>query len=179
MNTRAANRYAKALLELAFQSKMEEAIHTDMQNISQTIAGSKELQQVLNSPILNNADKKKAVDAIFNKNINPLTSKLFGLLEENKRFDLLQAVTQQFNVLYLDKKGIVKAVVTSAVALDEALQTKVMQKAQQLAGDKKIVLEQKIDETLIGGFILRVGDVQVDTSITNQLKKLKRELIEK
>lgn len=178
MSTRAATRYAKALIELASQSKIEDVIQSDMQTIAASISGSKDLQQVLNSPILKNADKKSAIESIFGKTVNPLTIKLFGLLAENKRLNLLQNIANQYAILYNNKKGIVKAVVTSAIELDSAMQSKVLEKAEQLAGNKQISLETKIDSSLIGGFILRVGDVQVDTSIINQLNKLKRELVE-
>ncbi|MCC7520382.1 MAG: ATP synthase F1 subunit delta [Flavobacteriaceae bacterium] len=179
MNTRAANRYAKALIELASQSNQEDAIHTDMQNIALSIAGSKDLQQVLKSPILENTLKKSAVNAVFGKSAQPLTLKLFGLLAENKRMELLQAIATQYQTLYNTQKGIVKAIVTTAIALDDALKTKVLQKAQEIVGSgKKITIENKIEASLIGGFVLRIGDVQVDASIANQLQKLKRELVE-
>jgi F-type H+-transporting ATPase subunit delta len=179
MNTRAANRYAKALIELASQTHQEDAVYADMQNIALSIVASKDLQQVLKSPILENTLKKSAVDAVFGKNAQPLTLKLFGLLAENKRMELLQAIATQYQTLYNTQKGIVKAVVTTAIALDEALKTKILQKSQEIVGSgKKITIENKIDPSLIGGFVLRIGDVQVDTSIVNQLQKLKRDLVE-
>jgi len=179
MNTRAANRYAKALIELASQSNIEDVVQKDMANVFSTIQTSKELHDVLNSPIIKISDKKAVVEKIFDGKVNPLTNKLFALLSENKRMDLLHSISGQYNVLYNDKKGIVKAIVTSAVALDDELKAKVLTKAKELVGNKSINLETKIDESLVGGFILRVGDVQVDTSIATQLKKLKRELVEK
>jgi F-type H+-transporting ATPase subunit delta len=176
MNTRAANRYAKALIELASQSNIEDVVQKDMANVFSTIQTSKELQDVLNSPIIKISDKKAVVEKIFDGKVNPLTNKLFALLSENKRMDLLHSISGQYNVLYNDKKGIVKAIVTSAVALDDELKAKVLTKAKELVGNKSINLETKIDESLVGGFILRVGDVQVDASIATQLNKLKRSL---
>lgn len=178
MNTRAANRYAKALIELASQTNIEDVVQKDMVTIFSTIQSSKELQNVLNSPIIKISDKKAVVEKIFEGKVNPLTNKLFALLSENKRMDLLHSISSQYNVLYNNQKGIVKAVVTSAVALDEEMKTKVLAKAKELVGNKTISLENKIDSNLLGGFILRVGDVQVDASIATQLKKLKRDLIE-
>lgn len=179
MSNRAAIRYAKAVLELASETHQEDAVYSDMQNIADSISGSKELQQLLKSPILENSLKKKAILTIFIKHTEVLTQKLFNLLEENKRLTLLQLVAFQYQVLYNNQKGIVKAVVTSAVALDEQMTKKVLHKAEEIIGlGKKINLENKIDPSLIGGFVLRIGDVQIDTSIVTQLKKLKRELVE-
>lgn len=178
MNTRAAHRYAKALLELAVKNNQEDALEKDMQLVAETLKAEPKLIDVLKSPIINNSDKKQVITNVFEGNITTLTKELFKLLATNKRLDILQIIASQFTQLYNDYKGVVKAVVTSAVELDEAMTKKVLDKAQSLVGDKKVVLETQVDESLIGGFILRVGDVQLDTSIANQLKKLKRELIE-
>ncbi len=177
MNTRAANRYAKALLDLALEQKQEDAVFKDMQDIYTSISESGDLQVMLNNPIITNAAKKGALENIFTT-LSGLSKKLIDLLAENKRLAILQAVATQYNLLYNTSKGIVKATVTTAVAIDEAMRKQVLDKATTLADGKKIDLENKIDKTILGGFILRVGDIQIDTSIANKLKKLKRDLKE-
>jgi len=178
MSTRAANRYAKALLDLALEKKQEEIIFTDMQFVEQTVAGSDELKTLLNSPVFKIADKKSVLDAIFAKNTSELTTKLISLLAENKRVSLLPLIAKQYGVLYNEVKKIVKAVVTTAFPIDETLKSQVMSRAKELAKGKSISLENKVNENIIGGFILRVGDVQIDASIANKLNTLKRELKE-
>ncbi|PID68808.1 MAG: ATP synthase F1 subunit delta [Flavobacteriia bacterium] len=178
MSTRAAHRYAKAILDLAVKNKQEDAVYKDMQLIAETFAADSKLEEVLKSPMLKYQDKHQLVNKIFEGKTTTLVTQLFKLLTDNKRLDILNTITSQFTKLYNDQKGIVKAVVTSAVALHDVMTKKVMDKAQSLVGDKKVLLQSQVDESLIGGFILRVGDVQLDTSIAGQLKKLKRELIE-
>jgi len=177
MNTRAANRYAKALLDLALEQKQEDAVFNDMQDITKSIIGSNDLQIMLSNPIINDTVKKTTLDSIFSK-LSPLSKKLIDLLTENKRLALLQAVTTQFTVLYNTSKGIVKATVTTAVAIDDIMRKQVLAKATKLAKGKEIALENKIDPDILGGFILRVGDIQIDASIANKLNKLKREFKE-
>ena len=173
MNTRAANRYAKALLDLALDQKLEDLVYNDMQVIQSSIKGSADLQMMLHNPIITNATKKNALESVFDQ-LNPLSKKLLDLLAENKRLALLQAVAGQYSVLYNQFKGIVKATVTTAIAIDDMMRKEVLDKASDLAKGKKIDLENKIDESILGGFILRVGDIQIDASIANKLNKLKR-----
>jgi len=176
MNTRAANRYAKALLSLALDKNHEDLVQNDMQLISETIASNTELQMLLTSPVFKISDKKAALKAIFSTNKSELTNKLIDLLESNKRMPLLQAISIQYALLYNEVKQIEKAIVTTAFPIDEAMREKVLAKTATLVGDKTITLENKIDESIIGGFILRVGDIQIDASILNKIGKLKREL---
>jgi F-type H+-transporting ATPase subunit delta len=89
---------------------------------------------------------------------------------------LLQAITLQFTVLYNQEKNIEKASVTTAFPIDDAMREKILAKTASLVGNKTITLENKIDESIIGGFILRVGDIQIDASVLNKIGKLKREL---
>jgi F-type H+-transporting ATPase subunit delta len=177
MSTRAAHRYAKAVLDLAIQTKKEEAVYKDMQLIRETLLASQELVQSLKSPIIENAQKKMVVEKVFQGKTQDLTTKLFGLLAENKRLDILPIIVEQYTSLFNAHKGIVKATVITAVPLDDAMTQKVMAKAKELVGNKQITLDSRVDESILGGFVLRVGDVQADTSIANQLKKLKRELV--
>ena len=176
MSTRAANRYAKALLELATESSQEKSVFQDMQLVAQTITDSKELDIFLHSPIYKISDKKETVKAVFGSKINELSNNLINLLETNKRMALLQLIAKQYAVLYNEAKNIVQANVITAFPLDQALENKVMAKAQELAIGKEIKLKSTIDKDIIGGFILRVGDVQIDASVLNKLGNLKREL---
>lgn len=178
MSTRAANRYAKALLDLALEKKQEELVHKDMQYVAKTIAANSDLQMLLDSPIFKTSDKTKALKSIFNKDISSLSNNLIELLATNKRMPLLQEITKQYGILFNQEKSIEKALVTTAFPIDESMREQVLAKATALVGDKKISLNNKVDENIIGGFILRVGDVQIDASIQNKLNKLKRELSE-
>lgn len=178
MSTRAANRYAKALLDLAFEENKGEVVSKDMLLIAQTISENTEIGVLLANPVYTVTKKKEVLLKIFENQITDFSSKLITLLETNKRMSLLQLVAKQYGILYNEKKGLVEALVTTAFPIDENMQKLVLAKAKELAKGKEVHIENIINERIIGGFILRVGDVQIDASILNKLGNLKRELME-
>ena len=171
--SRAAVRYAKAVLSLATDQKSDEVVNNDMKLIVNTIAENKDLSNVLKSPIVSETIKKSVVLEVF-KGSNKSTLGLIDLLIKNNRIDLLGEVAKKYNQLFDESKGVELATVTTAIALTDALKKKVLAKAKELTG-KDIEVKNIIDESIIGGFILRVGDIQYNASISNQLNKLKRE----
>ena len=171
--SRAAIRYAKAVLSLATDNKSADAVNTDMKSITSTIAQSEDLNQMLQNPVVRFSDKKAILTAVF-KDANVATTNLIDTLISNKRLSLLNEVALSFTQLYDASKGTQSATVTTAVALTDNLKTKVLAKVKELTG-KDAQVENIIDESILGGFILRVGDIQYNASIANKLAKLKRE----
>jgi len=172
--SRAAKRYAKAALLQANEANNASAIYSDMQFVSNTINDSNELSTMLESPVIKAEDKEAALIEIFANQSN-LTKELIKTLVANKRTSILGEVTASFMDLYKESQGIKVAHVTTAVALTSALETKILEKVKELTGSDKVTLESTIDESIIGGFILRVDDLQYDASIANNLAKIKRE----
>ena len=173
--SRAAIRYAKAVLSLASDEKTSEALNIEMKLIASTISQNKDLSDALKSPVVSSSVKKSILLEVF-ENPNKITLNLIDTLISNNRIDILGDVAEKYNHLFDKSKGIELATVTTAVALTEDLKKKVLEKAKELTG-KDIEVENVIDESIIGGFILRIGDIQYNASITNQLSKLKREFI--
>ena len=170
---RAAIRYAKAVLSLAKDQKTTDVVNNDMKLIANTVAGSKDLSEMLNSPVVSDLIKKSALQEIF-KGISPLTLNAIDTLIANKRIAILPEVTKQYSILFDQFNGTQVASVTTALPLTADLKVKVLAKAKELTG-KEVAVENIVDETILGGFILRIGDLQYDASITNQLNKLRRE----
>ncbi|REG89290.1 ATP synthase F1 subunit delta [Winogradskyella sediminis] len=171
--SRAAIRYAKAVLSLATDQKSADAVNSDMKLIINTIAESKDLNQMLQSPVVRSSDKKAVLLAVFTDS-NVATTNLIDTLIANKRLSLLNDVALSYVQLYDELRGRQLASVTTAVALTEELKVKVLAKVKELTG-KDAEVKNIIDETILGGFILRVGDIQYNASIANKLHKLKRE----
>ena len=170
---RAAIRYAKALLSLASDQNSAEAVNKDMKLIAEIISDNKELSDMLLSPVVSSSDKKAVVLEVF-KTSNKLTISLVDTLVDNNRINILGYVASKYNDLFEASKGVQIATVTTAVALSADLKKQVLAKAKELTG-KKVEVENIIDESILGGFILRIGDVQYNASIANQLNKLKQE----
>ncbi len=172
--SRAAIRYARAILQKATEDKTEAVLFGDMQSVYGTIEGSRELQNVLQSPVIKANDKKEALLKIFSGQ-SELTHSLIKVLVSNKRTPLLGNVAKSFLDIYNEQEGIKVATVTTAVPLSDELEQKVMAKVKELTGSEKVTLTNEVDPEIIGGFILRVGDIQYNASIANQLGNLKRE----
>ncbi|MCF7559632.1 ATP synthase F1 subunit delta [Sabulilitoribacter multivorans] len=170
---RAAIRYAKAVLSLASDQKTADAVNNDMLQIAKTIADSKDLNEMLQSPVVPSSVKKSVLLEVFKKS-DKTTLSLIDTLISNNRISILGDVALKYNQLFDKSKGIELATVTTAVALTADLEKKVLAKAKELTG-KNIEVKNIIDESILGGFILRIGDVQYNASVANQLNKLKRE----
>ncbi len=170
---RAAIRYAKAVLSLANDKSLAEAVNNDMKLIVTTIAKNQNLNNTLQSPVVRSSVKKSILLSVF-KNINTITKNLIDTLITNKRLNILSDVASKYNQLYNELKGSQTATVTTAVEITEDLKAIVLAKVIELTG-KKVELKNIVDQNILGGFILRVGDIQYNASITNQLNTLRRE----
>ncbi len=171
--TRAAIRYAKAVLNLAKDQNAVETVNNDMKLITNTVEKCADLNEMLQSPIVRSESKKAVLLEVF-KNSNVITVGLIDTLICNKRINILSEVASTYNQLFDQFRGREIAIVITAIPLTDDLKSKVLAKAKALTG-KDVEVENIVDENIIGGFILRIGDIQYNASIANQLNKLKRE----
>ena len=173
-NTRAGIRYAKAILDIANDKGVAQAVNNDMTSIASTINGNLELSTFIQNPVIKVEVKENALLEVFT-NTNAVTKSLFHLLFENKRFEILDSIASEYNKLFDEMNGVEVAKVTTAIAMDADLEAKVLAKIATFS-NKKITIENTIDASIIGGFILRIGDKQYNASVANRLQILKREL---
>ncbi|NAS31665.1 ATP synthase F1 subunit delta [Flavobacteriaceae bacterium R38] len=172
---RAAIRYAKAIIGLAEDQKATDAVNDDMKTIVKTLAENSELRSLLVNPVIKSEIKRASLKAIFSK-VQNVTEGAIDVLIQNKRIDTLGAVAEKYIFLYDQLRGKEVAVVTTAVPLSGALEKKVLAKVKELTGND-VQIENKVDKDIIGGFILRLGDLQYNASIANKLSNLKRDFI--
>ena len=173
-STRAAIRYAKAILEIASSKNAANDVSNDMFLISSTIKENVELDTFIQNPTIKVEVKENALLEVF-ANTNGVTKSLFHLLFENKRFEILGAVASEYTKLFAEMNGVEVAKVTTAIPMDADLEAKVKAKIATFS-DKKVTIENTVDASIIGGFILRIGDKQYNASVANRLQVLKREL---
>jgi len=171
--SRAAIRYAKAILETAVSSGNAVKVNADMLSIVASVAESAELSEFLTSPIVTSDVKMSALSEVF-ASAQSETKSLFRLLQENKRFEILAEVAKQFNTQFDEMNGVETAKVTTAFPINAELESKVLAKVATIS-NKKITIENIVDPSIIGGFILRIGDKQYNASVANRLQELKRE----
>lgn len=171
---RPALRYAKAILNLAKDTGVETEVNNDMQLIASTISENSDLETMLKSPVIKAVDKKNVLNALFSDKVNNVSLGLFNLLQENKRMIMLEPIAKQYTIIYDYLKSMQIAKVTTAVPLTKDLEEKVLAKIVELTGNKASI-ENIVDPAVLGGFILRVGDVQYDASISNHFNELRKE----
>lgn len=174
-STRAAVRYAKAILEIADSKNAASEVSADMALIASTITANSELSSFIQNPLVKTEAKKDVVSEVF-ASVNPVTKSIFQLLLENKRFEILDGIAVEYNRLFDIMNGVEVAKVTTAVPMDAALEAKVSAKIASISSSKKITIENIVDPAIIGGFILKIGDKQYNASIADRLQVLKREL---
>ena len=172
--SRVATRYAKALLATAQEQQAVDQVADDMESVYTTLENSQELKAVLASPVISAELKGDTLKAIFGK-VSPVVKTFLALVAENNRANYLDGVALTYKQLYQELQGKQEAEVTTAVPLTPALEKVVMEKIKTLT-DKKVELVSTVDQDIIGGFILRMGDQQFDASVANQLQSLEHKL---
>lgn len=171
--SRVASRYVKSLLSLAVEQGAVEAVHNDMQLFNEVCRSNRPFAMMLQSPIIRHDKKKNILAAIFKGKVHNLTFAILEMLTDKNREPLLPAIAHEFHNAYNEYKGIEKASVTTTIAVDAKLKAEIEAIVKKLSTRKQVELVEKIDKDLIGGFILNVGDRQIDASIKNKLKSLK------
>ena len=171
--SRAAIRYAKAILETAVSSGKANQVNEDMKSIIAAVDSSADLKDFLVSPIIKSDLKMNALTEVFGS-VQAETKSLFRLLQENKRFEILVAIATQYNTQFDEMNGVEVAKVTTAFPITADLEAQILAKAATIS-TKKLTIQNTIDPSIIGGFILRIGDKQYNASVSNRLQELKRE----
>ena len=172
-DSRAATRYVKSLLDLAVEKKALEEVHRDMLRFSETVEKSRPLALLLKNPIIKHDVKLRVLKKIFGAGSHGLTLAFFDIITRKNREPILVEVAREFHNAYNTYKGIGKATITTATPLDEKLRGEFRKLVRAYSEKKEIELIEKVDSDLIGGFVLNVGDRQVDASIKSKIKTLK------
>lgn len=170
-----ANRYAKSLITLADEQGKLDAVKADMELFGSICASNQDFVLMLKSPIVSKDKKKEILSAIFSGKISDISVSFFELITKKNRADDLIGIAKELVNQYNIKKGIKRAVVKTAVALSAA-QKKSFEEVVAKATSSSVELEEEVNEELIGGYILRVEDKQIDATVKSQLSKVKKQL---
>ena len=171
-HTRIASRYAKPLLELATEKGSLEAVAHDMNEFSTLCNSNREFVLMLKNPIVGHLKKLAILKKIFTGKVNELTLSIFDIISRKNREQYLPEIAQEFHRQYNVQMGIVEASITTVVPLSAELRKEIDSLVEKITG-KKVELTEKIDETIIGGFVLKIGDRQIDDSVSSKLNELK------
>jgi len=176
-DVRIAKRYAKSLLELAIEKNILQVIHEDIQLFNRTIKNNRELYLVLKNPVVKHGKKWKILDQIFQKKFNALTMSFINIVCRKGRTFILTSIPKEFNSQYDQYMGIENATVVTASKITEDLKKDLLGVVRKISSANKINLEEMVNPNIIGGYILKIGDRQIDDSISGRLQSIRNKLI--
>lgn len=174
MSAKAASRYAKSLLSLAIEQKVLDAAYNDMKLIDDTCDQNPDLQALLRSPVIKGDKKQAVMNAIFASKLSPITAGFIKLIIQHRREDVLHEIADSFVKQYKAHKNIGVAEIITATPLKADIKAKILEQLRKQEGREMEIIE-KIDPSLIGGLVVRIGDKQFDGSISRKLNDLKKE----
>jgi len=173
--SRISVRYARALFQSALERNELDRINSDMIVVKDT-CNIPEVKEIIDNPVIMPSKKINLLHSLFGKELHELTLSLVDLVVRNGREQFLPAIARMFNQETKRHKGITESVLTTAVPVD----TRVSKQVEDIIADMfktKVDLKTNVDESIIGGFVLRVEDNFIDASVKNKLRKIKRELL--
>lgn len=169
-------RYAKAFFSAAVEKGLLDLVKKDVDQLLFLLQTQPRLKELLASPVVQTSEKRSFLDQVFKGQFNSLTLDFFHLLLKNNREIYLLEMCLNFQGLYGKLTGIKSAQLVTAIRIDESQMEKFNKLIQDRFGSKAEV-STRVDEKLLGGFILKVEDHQLDASVATQLKKMRRELV--
>jgi F-type H+-transporting ATPase subunit delta len=180
-----ARRYSRALLDLTKRASRDkgetvptsDALAAELQASVELLEKSPELARAVADPLVPAGRKKALVEAVWTKaQASPLVMRLVGLLVDQDRMDLLPAIEEAFRHAWNAERGVVEAEASSAVELDAAQKTGLVEALAAVSG-KEVDLEWHLDPKLIGGMLVKMAGKSYDGSVRGRLKALRRRLV--
>ena len=173
-----ASRYASALFDLAKEGSAVKALEADVAALGETLAASEDLRNMIGSPVVSREDQGKAIAAIGAKlGLSALTANTLALMADKRRLFVLPQFLAELGSLIAAEKGEITAEVTSAAKLSAAQAKKLAETLKAKVG-KTVKLNATVDESLIGGLIVKLGSTMIDTSVKSKLASLQNAMKE-
>lgn len=173
----AARRYARAIFDLASEAGTLDATVAELRSVGETVENSAELAHVLSSPAISPAMRKSVMDAIVARlEVSPMVRNAVLLLTDRRRAALIPRIAEAVSALADESAGKVRAEVVSAAPLSAAQYARLTSTLERLTG-RKIALQPRVDPTLIGGVVTRIGDKVYDGSVRSQLEEIRQSLL--
>ncbi|MDX3899938.1 MAG: F0F1 ATP synthase subunit delta [Sphingobium sp.] len=167
-----SGRYAVALFDLARDGNSLDTVAESLAALKAATAESADFKGLINSPVLSREVAAKAVAAVAaSMGLDPLTTRFLGVLAQNRRLAQLPAVIRAYETLLSNHKGEARAEVTSAHPLDTT-QIAALQKSLRARVGRDVSLDAKVDPSILGGLVVRIGSQMIDSSIRTRLNTL-------
>jgi F-type H+-transporting ATPase subunit delta len=173
LDHKVAYRYAKSLLELAEEKSALEEVLKDMQSLTAVCNQNRDFVMMLNNPVIHHDKKFDIVSRIFKGSLHPITGSFYLLMKKNKREKYLPSIAEAFQNLYLSRKGIKKAQLTTSGPVSAAIISDFEVLAKKVSGSE-ISFSHVVEPGLIGGFQLKIEDKILDKSVKKQIAELRK-----
>jgi F-type H+-transporting ATPase subunit delta len=170
--------YGEALYELAVEQKKTDQLYEEVLAVQEILRTNPELSVLMNHPKVSKEEKLRVVEEVFHGRVDDEITGLFRLLLQKDRYGSVDGVLEDFVSKVKEAKGIGVAQVSSAVELTAPQKQALRQKLLDTTSYREMEVNYAVDETLIGGLVIRIGDRVVDSSIRTKLDGLKREMLE-
>ncbi|WP_026630871.1 ATP synthase F1 subunit delta [Dyadobacter alkalitolerans] len=171
-----ASRYAKSLIELAKEQNVLEAVYQDMLLFKDTADKNRGLMLALKSPVVRHEKKLNILKALFETRVNSVSYAIFTIITKKNREAILDEIANEFIQSYNLNQGIQRATVTTTTPLTEELRKQFSDMVAAKTG-RTVQLAEKIDPNLIGGYVLKIDDRQIDASLRSRLNELKLQFV--
>ena len=169
---RIASRYAKSLLELANEKRVLGPVLKDMQQFESICDSNRDFATMLRNPVINHFQKLTILKEIFKGKVHKMTLSMLEIISRKNRAMYLPEISKEFRRQYNAFQGITEAKVTTVIPLNKGLRTEFIEIIKKITG-QDVELKEEVDDSIIGGFILKIGDRQIDDSINSRLQELK------
>jgi F-type H+-transporting ATPase subunit delta len=173
---RIVRRYASALFGAASKADEVDRVESDLGLVSYVVESSLDLREALASPIIPPEKKREILAGIFEGRVSRTTLAYMGLLVDKRREEVIRHTEAEYVALANEARGIVEAEVTSATPLAHDQEARLAARLSQTTG-KSVQLSKRVDPSLIGGLLVRMGDKVIDGSIRGQLGALREQLL--
>ncbi len=171
-------RYAKALLQFAQKENVEDEIYEQAKFLINVFGNIKNLHTALHNPLISKVAKKSIILTACGDDVTNVFKRFIDLLLENNREDCLQNTMLQYQELYRESKNILHGKLITAVEIDEVTKTRLIKSIEQKV-EGTLELEEIVDPTILGGFILELDFIRWNASLLNQLNRIKNQYIER
>ena len=168
-----AARYATALFDLADERRALDAVAGDLRELRAMVQGSGDLVRLLRSPVLSRDEQGKAIAAVAERaGLSTLTRDFLGVVAKNRRLFAVPAMIEAYLKKLAERRGEITAEVTVAHKLTEARQAALLEQLRRTVG-ARVVVDIRVDPSLLGGMIVKIGSRMVDASLNSRLQRLR------
>lgn len=171
-----ANTYGEALFSLAVEENRVDDFYAEVKSIREILAANPEFDTLMNHPKITKEEKEKVISDVFSGRTSDEMTGFMKLLLRKERYGDIAGILDFFSAKVKEYKNIGVAYVTTAEALKDTQKASIQKKLLETTGCKEMEMHYSVDESLIGGVVIRIGDRVVDSSIKTKLEELKKEL---